>query len=574
MKNDRKIIIPVIISLVLIITIGTSYAFFNYTATSKNQELITGNIYMHYTETDKTIDLQNAYPLTLLKDEFISGKYYLNTLMEEQSITEANELTRCINELPLAGITEDTLSEGTTLESFCKGEGTSNGFTLQQLVDHYYVAQGMYNELNYLLSKGILVQEEGNYLVNPVIATQNITELNELSTCIDQLQTYELEDGESYESFCKNQGTIGGLTFKEHQTNQTSLYNDNLEFFLNNNIIEYKDILTEEDLEYFEFTIDGRNEYQEKDIKYEIKLTYGENTTGKTIKLADKYLRFSLVEIKDADKIIRLHDVSYEDLSEVSIYKEEIRRGEEINRTYRLYMWVSNEVKLGNTENATYSLDDWEKVYASIKVNVEGDFLEKTVESPMLPENGAGVIMSKLGTDGLVAINNDGRLYTGEGVIREYRYSGPVVNNYIIFNDDGDSETEANELWRIVGVFKNDAGNWNLKLMRDTILTSEEMPNTYVVNGTSYTIQNSTTGRAYWNNPSTTPTTSYSDWTRAGLQYFLNTERDDNGTAGYLATFTENAKELIDRSYTYYLGNNYWYDDGVNGDTAISSYKN
>ena len=98
-------------------------------------------------------------------------------------------------------------------------------------------------------------------------------------------------------------------------------------------------------------------------------------------------------------------------------------------------MWVSNEVKLGNTENATYSLDDWEKVYASIKVNVEGDFLEKTVESPMLPENGAGVIMSKLGTDGLVAINNDGRLYTGEGVIREYRYSGPVVNNYIITND-------------------------------------------------------------------------------------------------------------------------------------------
>ena len=237
-------------------------------------------------------------------------------------------------------------------------------------------------------------------------------------------------------------------------------------------------------------------------------------------------------------------------------------------------MWVSNEVKLGNTTDATYSLEDWEKVYASIKVNVEGDFLEKTVESPMLPENGAGVIMSKLGTDGLVAINNDGRLYTGEGVIREYRYSGPVVNNYIIFNDDGDSETEANELWRIVGVFKNSEGKWNLKLMRDTTLTSEEMPNNYVVNGTSYQIEYLTTGNAYWNNPSTTPTTTYSDWTRAGLQYFLNTESDDNGTPGYFATFTENAKELIDRNYTYYLGNNYYADDSVNGDTAISSYKN
>jgi len=144
----------------------------------------------------------------------------------------------------------------------------------------------------------------------------------------------------------------------------------------------------------------------------------------------------------------------------------------------------------------------------------------------------------KYGTGGLVAVNTDGTLYDGTGTIREYRYSGSTVNNYIKFNNG--------EMWRIIGLFKNSSGKWNLKLMRNTMLTSAELPTTYTYNGTSFTIENGTTGYAYWN--STKTATNYNDWTTAGLQYYLN------GIDGYFGTLSSGAKNLIDTGYTYYLG--------------------
>ena len=572
MKNKKKIIILTSMILgILIVTLGITYSYFTFNQTGTSSELIVGDIYMHYKETDKTIELTNAYPEYFTKKAMLTGKYYLNDIIKYQEETVVNELTRCINELPAAGISEENLDEGTTLETLCKGTGTFQSMTLQQMIDYYYVANNMTTELTYLQSKGILIIEDGNYKVNPVIPEQEITVLNELSYCMDMVSTYELQTGEDYNSFCKGNGTIQGKTYLEHQEENTDLYQSTKSNFEDNNIIVYKDIITNPNLSYFEFTIDGKNTYEKEDIKYEIKLSYGENTSNRTERIEDKYLRFSLVELKGTDQVIVLHDVGYSDLSNASIYKDKIRSGENTNKTYRLYMWISSEVEIGNTENTTYDIETWETIYASIKVNVEGDFTEKTLSEKYLPETGAGEIMSKLGTGGLVAINNDGGLYTGSGVIREYRYSGLNVNNYIIFNDDGDETTEVNELWRIVGVFQNSEGKWNLKLMRDTVLTSEEMPNTYTINGTRFTIENSTTGNASWTlKPSGT---DYNDWTTAGLQYFLNTERDDNGTAGYYSTFTENAKKLIDTNYTYYLGNVKYGNIGDNGDTARSSYR-
>ena len=83
--------------------------------------------------------------------------------------------------------------------------------------------------------------------------------------------------------------------------------------------------------------------------------------------------------------------------------------------------------------------------------------------------------------------------------------------------------------------------------MRNTVLTSAELPSTYTYGGTSFTIENGTTGYVYWN---TTPTgRNENDWTTAGLQYYLN------GTNGYFGTLSSGAQALVDTSYTYYLGN-------------------
>ena len=52
----------------------------------------------------------------------------------------------------------------------------------------------------------------------------------------------------------------------------------------------------------------------------------------------------------------------------------------QITHTYRLYAWIANETIIGNGETADYSIENWNKVFASIKVNVTGDFQDKKVQ--------------------------------------------------------------------------------------------------------------------------------------------------------------------------------------------------
>ena len=103
--------------------------------------------------------------------------------------------------------------------------------------------------------------------------------------------------------------------------------------------------------------------------------------------------------------------------------------------------------------------------------------------------------------------------------------------------------------------------------MRNTTLTG--IPTTYVYNNTTYEVGYNGT-MAYWNEPDTLKSTNYNDWTTAGLQYYLNTEKDNSATpvAGYLSTVSSTSKNLI-RETTYYLGN---VETGV--DTILTAYNN
>ena len=194
-------------------------------------------------------------------------------------------------------------------------------------------------------------------------------------------------------------------------------------------------------------------------------------------------------------------------------------------------------------------------------------------------------IKGKYGTDNtLVAVNTEGTLYEGTGEIREYRYSGPTANNYVFFDTNGDGNKTDDEVWRIIGVFedtkKDENGNVvndasgnptyeeKVKLVRNTTLTSAELPNSYTINGTINTIESGTTGKVYWNKVKTG--TNYNDWTTAGLQYYLNTEQDESETPnpGYLSFLSEEAKELLSLT-TYHLGNVLY---GSSGSKAISAY--
>ena len=329
---------------------------------------------------------------------------------------------------------------------------------------------------------------------------------------------------------------------------------------------------------YFEFTVNGMNTYKEKDIYYEVILTKGDTPDDKieTNRLSDDSLLFKLVEVADDDtETVLLEDKTYDDLTSQRIYVATIEKDttQEVNKRYRLYAKISDNITICGgeiTEGCDYYTSgdtlNWTDAFASVKVNVKGDFTKKGI-----PTNFVNAVKSKYGTDTtLVAVNTEGTLYDGTGEIREYRYSGPTANNYVFFDTNGDGVKTDDEIWRIIGVFKdNQEGEERVRIMRNTVLTSAELPTNYVVNGTTYTIEEGTTGNAYWNK---VKTTNYNDWARAGLQYYLNTLQDESETPnpGYLSFLGTDAKELLSLT-TYYLGNVVY---GDSGDTAISAYTN
>ena len=322
---------------------------------------------------------------------------------------------------------------------------------------------------------------------------------------------------------------------------------------------------------YFEFTINGKNTNTQNDIWYDVILSHGDVPNGKTEnnRIPDKYLKFRLVEVIDGSENEIIVDETYININNRRIYVATIPKNTqtEITRIYRLYVVVSENLTIGNTGGAVYSLEEWENAFASVKVNVTGDFNEKVIDLDTLVDK----VKATYGEEGgVIAVNTDGELYdanTPTETIREYRYSGVNVNNYVTYN---------NETWRIIGIFSEElADNTTeefIKIVRNEVLPAGSMPTSYYIaeQDNTYTITNSSSPQyTYWNNPTTLKSTNYNDWTTAGLMYYLNTVEDDSETpnAGYLSTLSSGAKNLI-RETTYYLGNYKW-----DTDTAITGYE-
>lgn len=187
------------------------------------------------------------------------------------------------------------------------------------------------------------------------------------------------------------------------------------------------------------------------------------------------------------------------------------------------------------------------------KIRVTGESFDIIYE-----ETFVDLIKSKYGTDTtLVAVNTDGDLYDGTGEIREYRYSGPTANNYVFFDTDGDGEKTDDEVWRIIGIFKDTDGNEKIKMMRNTVLETDLIPIDYFVNNITYTLLSG--GSIYFNKNDSSSLSN--NWATSGLQYYLNTETDETDTndgatsnVGYLSLLSDNSKALISPT-TYSLGN-------------------
>ena len=141
------------------------------------------------------------------------------------------------------------------------------------------------------------------------------------------------------------------------------------------------------------FTLKGKNTSTNKAINYEILLNNGAVNNEKTTRYDTKDLVFDLVEIgANNEETYILDAVSYDTLENQKIWVDKIAENtnSEIEKTYKLRVWISDNVVISETDpNRDYTPDEFKNGYASIKVAVEGDLEDK--ELPLLVNN-SGVL--------------------------------------------------------------------------------------------------------------------------------------------------------------------------------------
>ena len=135
-----------------------------------------------------------------------------------------------------------------------------------------------------------------------------------------------------------------------------------------------------------EFTISGVNTASD-DIYYEILLNQGENEDNLE-KFFDKDLRFDLIEIDENNNEIYLFEAAmFEEINNTKIWADTINANtnNEINKRYKLRMWLSDSVLISDTDpNRDYPAtgeNAFNNHYASIKIEVFGDFKRKEVNN-------------------------------------------------------------------------------------------------------------------------------------------------------------------------------------------------
>ena len=128
--------------------------------------------------------------------------------------------------------------------------------------------------------------------------------------------------------------------------------------------------------DYFEFTIDGKNT-SNKNINYLISLSYGDIPSNKTLRIKDNLLDFKLVSVVNNQENVLVDTINFNSLNNANLYATTIPSNtNNYLKTYRLYMKINYNTVIGNV-NQDYTIDEWINVFASIKVNVNGDFTDK-----------------------------------------------------------------------------------------------------------------------------------------------------------------------------------------------------
>ena len=200
--------------------------------------------------------------------------------------------------------------------------------------------------------------------------------------------------------------------------------------------------------DYFEFTVDGKNT-SNKNINYLISLSYGDIPSNRTTRIKDNLLDFKLVEVVNNQENVLVDTINFNSLTNANLYTTTIPSNtNNYLKTYRLYMKISYNTVIGNV-GQDYTIDEWNNVFASIKVNVNGDFKEKYLA---FSSEFLSIVKSKQTPSCKTYIEEDGITYLSGT-------KGCINFNYVWYSG---------KLWRITAI--NQDGT--IKMITDDVITT------------------------------------------------------------------------------------------------------
>ena len=192
---------------------------------------------------------------------------------------------------------------------------------------------------------------------------------------------------------------------------------------------------------YITFTLYGKNDTN-RDIYYDIVLNYGAGKEEPKQRYVDSDLVFDLIELDDNDNEVQyvVNAKSYDTINNKRIWVDTIdaNASSEVSKKYKLRAWLSDRVIISDSlDNPSYTTNDFKNRYATIKVQINGDFTKKEIPNAYI------MLRDSADTTTQIDFSNESRSNNGEGLYRLYGtendtypiiyYRGNINNNNVIF---------------------------------------------------------------------------------------------------------------------------------------------
>ena len=174
---------------------------------------------------------------------------------------------------------------------------------------------------------------------------------------------------------------------------------------------------------------------------------------------------------------LKIEQTGEDDLSSVIRYAIDFGDGYKYDN---IHLLANNPYIIQNKSLAINGIDSY-RLKFWLDIDANENYAGKAFNAKVVIETtqeeykyGTNVLKSVYNSneEGLVAVGSNGLVYAS-GDLREYRYSGNNVNNYVWFNCDNgyNSGIDHCEKWRIIGSYENGIGNYQmLKIVRDESL--------------------------------------------------------------------------------------------------------